>query len=61
MSKNNKENIDNGLEYNQIPPKDIFAYNELRSCSDLFRLYKDGTLDSQPEFQRNDNDHTSLR
>ena len=54
MSKNNKENIDNGLEYNQIPPKDIFAYNELRSCSDLFRLYEDKTLDIQPEFQRNE-------
>ena len=22
----------------EIPPPDIFAYNELRSCADLFRM-----------------------
>jgi len=37
-----------------VPPPDIFAYNELRSCSDLDRMYRDGTLVIQPEFQRND-------
>ena len=24
----------------------------LRSCADLYRLYKEGVLDIQPEFQR---------
>lgn len=35
------------------PPSDIVAYNELRSCADLFRLKKQGLLDLNPEFQRN--------
>lgn len=35
-----------------IPPIDIVAYNELRSCADLFRLYENGTLEIQPDFQR---------
>ncbi|RYH17899.1 MAG: DUF262 domain-containing protein, partial [Alcaligenaceae bacterium] len=34
------------------PPKDVVAFNELRSCADLYRLYKEGTLDIQPDFQR---------
>lgn len=54
MINKNEENMENEPEYNQIPPKDIFAYNELRSCADLHRLYKDGILDIQPEFQRNE-------
>lgn len=36
----------------QQPPSDVIAYNELRSCSDLVRMYKEGTLDIQPDFQR---------
>lgn len=36
----------------EIPPQDIVAYNELRSCADLFRMYKDGILEIRPEFQR---------
>lgn len=35
-----------------LPPSDIISYNELRSCADLFRMYKAGVLDIQPEFQR---------
>lgn len=35
----------------QQPPHDIVAYNELRSCADLFRMYREGILKS-PEFQR---------
>lgn len=34
------------------PPKDVVAFNELRSCADLYRLYREGVLDIQPEFQR---------
>lgn len=36
----------------EIPPADIVAYNESRSCADLHRMYKDGILHIQPEFQR---------
>jgi hypothetical protein len=36
----------------QVPPTDIVAYNELRSCADLYRMYDQGILDIQPEFQR---------
>lgn len=36
----------------EIPPIDIVAYNESRSCADLYRMYKQGILNIQPEFQR---------
>ena len=36
----------------EVPPPDIVAYNELRSCADLFRMKTQGILDIQPEFQR---------
>lgn len=36
----------------ELPPPDIVAYNELRSCADLFRMYTKGILEIQPEFQR---------
>ena len=36
----------------QVPPPDIVAYNELRSCADLFRMYREGNLEIQPDFQR---------
>src|SRR5687768_14363066 len=36
----------------EVPPPDIIAYNELRSCADLYRLYREGMLEIQPEFQR---------
>lgn len=35
-----------------IPPADIVAYNELRSCADLFRMHSSGKLEIQPDFQR---------
>lgn len=35
-----------------IPPEDIVAYNELRSCADLFRMHAGGKLEIQPDFQR---------
>jgi Protein of unknown function DUF262 len=34
------------------PPQDIVAYNELRSCADLFRMHHQGILEIQPVFQR---------
>ena len=39
-------------DYNEVPPPDMVAYNELRSCADLFRMHEDGNLTIQPEFQR---------
>jgi len=36
----------------ELPPPDIVAYNELRSCADLFRMWNQGILMIQPEFQR---------
>ncbi len=55
MSKKiEKRKSEDETGYNQMPPEDIFAYNELRSCSDLFALYKKGILEIQPEFQRNE-------
>jgi hypothetical protein len=35
-----------------IPPTDIVAYNELRSCADLYRMHASGKLEIQPDFQR---------
>ena len=34
------------------PPRDVIAYNELRSCADLFRMYRAGILEIRPVFQR---------
>lgn len=36
----------------ELPPDDIVAFNELRSCSDLVRMYKTDQLEIQPDFQR---------
>ncbi len=38
--------------YGEMPPTDIVAYNELRSCADLFRMKSQEILDISPEFQR---------
>jgi len=37
-----------------IPPENVVAYNELRSCADLNRMYAGGKgkLELQPDFQR---------
>ena len=39
-------------DHNEAPPSDIVSYNELRSCADLFRMYDDGILTIDPDFQR---------
>jgi hypothetical protein len=41
-----------GDDNSEVPPADIIAYNEPRSCSDLFRLFSSGQLDLSPHFQR---------
>jgi hypothetical protein len=44
-------NDDDGTE---LPPPDVVALNELRSCADLIRMYDNGKgkLQIQPDFQR---------
>lgn len=39
---------------NTVPPQDIFAFNELRSCADLKRMADKKQIDLQPDFQRSD-------
>lgn len=39
-------------ETDETPPSDIVAFNELRSCADLYRLHEARQLEVQPDFQR---------
>lgn len=39
-------------DFAELPPFDIVAFNELRSCADLLRMYEAKQLDIQPDFQR---------
>ena len=43
---------ENSDDSNESPPNDIVAYNELRSCADLLRMYQEKQLEIQPDFQR---------
>jgi len=45
-----EQRFDDG--FNEAPPTDIVAYNELRSCADLFRLKDTKQLEIDPYFQR---------
>lgn len=36
----------------EVPPPDVIAYNELRSCADLYRLAREGLLEIHSDFQR---------
>lgn len=44
--------FENGDQDQPIPPIDIVAFNEQRSCADLFRMKISGKLELQPDFQR---------
>lgn len=35
-----------------MPPPDIIAFNEQRSCADIFRMYQKGQIEISPDFQR---------
>lgn len=35
-----------------VPPSDIIAFNEQRSCADLYRMCQKGQIDLYPDFQR---------
>ena len=39
-------------DFAELPPSDIVAFNELRSCADLLRMYENKQLEIQPDFQR---------
>jgi len=39
-------------DFSENPPSDIVAFNELRSCADLVRMYSTGQLIIKPDFQR---------
>jgi hypothetical protein len=55
MEKKLKTLEENSFQENdnpEIPPSDVIAYNELRSCADLYRMHTQGILRIQPEFQR---------
>jgi len=36
----------------ELPPKEVFTFNELRSCSDLFRMHQKKILEIKPVYQR---------
>lgn len=46
------DTFEDGDAEQPIPPPDIVAYNELRSCADLVRMQASGKLELQPDFQR---------
>jgi hypothetical protein len=50
--KEEADTFDEGDSEQPIPPPDIVAYNELRSCADLVRMHSSGKLELQPDFQR---------
>lgn len=55
FTKEIKEKEDEEFEsddFSEVPPNDIVAFNELRSCADLVRMYKTDQLEIQPDFQR---------
>jgi len=39
-------------DYNEVPPNDIVAFNESRSCADIVRMFKSDQLVIRPDFQR---------
>ena len=47
-----EEQLQETDDYDETPPSDIVAFNELRSCADLLRMYEAEQLNIQPEFQR---------
>lgn len=55
-TKNNLKKLEEQLQFeddsNEVPPKEVFTFNELRSCSDLFRMYQKKLLEIQPIYQR---------
>ena len=51
-SKQIEELFEKSDDAQPVPPSDVVAYNELRSCADLVRMFTSGKLEIQPDFQR---------
>lgn len=49
---NEEQKLESEDDNSETPPSDIVAFNELRSCADLTRMYKSTQLIIKPEFQR---------
>lgn len=47
-----EERLEYEDDFSPIPPSDIVAFNELRSCADLVRMEQTGQLEIKPDFQR---------
>ncbi len=47
-----EEKLQETDDFDETPPSDIVAFNELRSCADLLRMHEAGQLNIQPDFQR---------
>lgn len=44
--------LSESIESDEIPPVDVVAFNELRSCADLYRLHVEKQLEISPAYQR---------
>lgn len=40
------------IDFVKMPPADVFAFNELRSCADLYRMCREQQIEIRPHFQR---------
>ena len=47
-----EEELSDSDESNEVPPLDIVAFSEHKSCADLLRLFKSGKLKIEPDYQR---------
>jgi Protein of unknown function DUF262 len=52
LKKEEEESFLEGDRDQPIPPQNVVAFNELRSCADLSRMYRNKKLEIQPDFQR---------
>lgn len=52
LVKEQEEELLTSDDDNKTPPIDVIAFNEQRSCADLFRLVTSKQLDTEPDFQR---------
>jgi hypothetical protein len=50
--ENEEKLLEETEDFSESPPGDIVAFNELRSCADLVRMYKTDQLIIKPDFQR---------
>lgn len=50
IQRTNEEELDSSPSV--MPPPDIVAFNEQRSCADIFRMYQKRQIEISPDFQR---------